>query len=90
MTYALIDTYILQCRTDIDRVSSVSGTGRSKLRTYKLLKTDHEVETRCKLQLPYAQNSASAKFGCGVAPLRIETLSYVKDHLNLQYSVSIL
>jgi hypothetical protein len=54
----------------------LNGTGRNKLRTYKLLKTNFEVETYCKLQLPYAHRSEFAKFRCGVAPLRLETGRY--------------
>ena len=74
MTNALIDTHILQWRTDLD--IERSGTGRNKLRTYNVLKANYEVKTYCKLQLPYTHRSALAKFRCGVAPLRLETGRY--------------
>jgi hypothetical protein len=44
MTNAIVDAHILQWRTDIDRVSSDKGTGRYKLRTYNLLKTNYKLK----------------------------------------------
>ena len=57
-------------------MNAIRGNGRNKLRTYRLFKTDFEVESYCKIRLPIAHRSAFAKFRCGVAPLKIETGRY--------------
>lgn len=53
-----------------------SGKGRNKLRLYKLLKNNYNVETYCKTILPPCHRAAFSKFRCGVAPIRIETGRY--------------
>ena len=54
----------------------VSGRGGSKLRKYRLFKSQMDTEQYCKLIMPKAHRSAFAKFRMGVAPLRIETGRY--------------
>lgn len=53
-----------------------SGKGRNKLRLYKLLKTNFNVEQYCKIIMPPSHRAAFSKFRCGVAPIRIETGRY--------------
>lgn len=49
---------------------------KAKLRTYKLLKSNYEVEHYRKIHMSYAQRSAYAKFRCCVAPIKLETGRY--------------
>ena len=63
-------------KATISRVNAIRGNGRNKLRTYRLFKTEYEVESYCEIRLPIAHRSAFAKFRCGVAPLKIETGRY--------------
>ena len=60
----------------IHRATGPSGRGRNKLRTYCLFKAAFETEPYCKLIMPLRHCAAFNKFGCGVAPLRIETGRY--------------
>ena len=53
-----------------------SGRGRNKLRTYCLFKSIFETEPYCTHITPFRHRAAFTKFGCGVAPLRIETGRY--------------
>jgi hypothetical protein len=62
--------------TAVNRETAISGRGRNKLRTYKLLKQDFCTEKYCLYILPPGHRSALCKFRCGVAPLRIETGRY--------------
>ena len=48
----------------------------SKLRTYKMFKSEYETENYLTVNLPIRHRSALAKFRCWVAPLRIETGRY--------------
>ena len=68
--------YISEWNLSINRITSVNGTGRNKLRTYKLFKSEYGSEQYCKIILPLKHRSAFAKFRCGVAPLRLETGRY--------------
>ena len=60
----------------LNTVSSRRGNGANKLRTYKLFKTEFQVEEYCEQLLPLKHRSAFAKFRCGVAPIKIETGHY--------------
>ena len=51
------------------------GRGSNKLRTYCQFKSVYEVEQYCRMILPLRYRAAFAKFRCGVAPLRIETVT---------------
>ena len=62
--------------TTIDNQQGVTGTGRNKLRTYRLMKREFKTEDYCVLRLPLQHRSSFAKFCCGVAPIRIETGRY--------------
>ena len=64
---------ILDWHNAISNESGRSGTGRNKLRTYSLFKSEYKTASYCKLLLPSSHRAAFAKFRCGVAPLRIET-----------------
>ena len=57
----------------MNAVTSITGNGRNKLRTYKLFKSEYGVENYCKVLVPFNDRSAFAKFRCGVAPIRLET-----------------
>ena len=61
---ALTDNYIISWEKT---VSTEVGQrqGHNKLRTYKLFKTNHVVESYCNLILPLRHRSAFAKFRCG-------------------------
>jgi hypothetical protein len=50
-----------------------------KLRTYKLLKNQYNVEKYVELNIPKNVRSAMAMFRCGVLPLRIETGRYKSE-----------
>ena len=69
--------YIEEWKNDLNKVEGINGTGRNKLRTYRLFKADYEVEKYVKQNLTRKCRSAYAKFRCGVAPLRIETGRYI-------------
>ena len=49
---------------------------RGKLRSYRLFKSEYKTENYLTVNLPVHHRSALAKFGCGVAPIRIETGRY--------------
>ena len=72
----MMSVHIEEWKVSINRTNAIHGNGRNKLRTYRLFKTDYEVENYCKIRLPIAHRSAYAKFRCGVAPLKIETGRY--------------
>ena len=61
---------------NINRVQALRGTGRNKLRTYKLFKTEMKPDKYVMDILPRNHRSAMAKFRCGVAPIRLETGRY--------------
>ena len=60
----------------IQNTTGNRGRGGNKLRTYRLFKSNFQVEPYCELFLPFKHRSALAKFRCGVAPLRLETGRY--------------
>ena len=60
----------------INREEAVRGTGRNKLRTYRLFKKELKTEAYVNIIMPKRHRSALAKFRAGVAPLRIETGRY--------------
>ena len=60
----------------LNTVLSRWGNGGNKLRTYKLFKTEFQVEEYCEMLLPLKHRSAFANFRCGVAPIRIQTGRY--------------
>ena len=60
----------------IDKEQAVNGSGRNKLRTYRLIKRTYKTEQYCLTRLPPKHRSAFAKVRCGVAPIRIETGRY--------------
>jgi hypothetical protein len=55
---------------------NASADGK-KLRTYKLLKNEFGTEKCVELFMPKKYRSVLCKFRCGVAPIRIETISQV-------------
>ena len=71
-----MNEHVRQWYIDISRINGVNGRGRNKLRTYKMFKSVYEVETYCKMHMPYPHRSALSRFRCGVAPLRLETGRY--------------
>ena len=60
----------------LNQVEGNRGRGLSKLRTYKLFKTQYGTEMYCQLLLPIKHRSAFAKLRMGVAPLNIEIGRY--------------
>ena len=68
--------HISEWKSYVNRITGINGSGRNKLRTYRLYKSDYVTEQYCKTLLPLKHRSAFAKFRCGVAPLRIETGRY--------------
>lgn len=70
------DDFKVKWRQDISRNSPLRGTGRNKLRTYRLFKHEYRTEPYISCIRPKLQRSAYAKYRCGVAPLRIETGRY--------------
>jgi len=65
--------YTESWHTNVSAVTSMTGNGRNKLRTYKLFKSEYCVENYCKVLVPFNDRSALAKFRCGVASIRLET-----------------
>ena len=72
----MLDMYVSEWKSNVTRISSASGSGRNKLRTYTLYKSEYNTEHYCKMILPLKHRYALAKFRCGVAPLRLETGRY--------------
>ena len=66
---------------ELNNVERANGS-HSKLRTYKMFKSEYETENYLTVSLPIRHRSALAKFKCGVAPIRIETGRY--DRLPLE------
>ena len=73
----------------IDKEQAVNGTGRNKLRTYRLIKRTYKTEPYCLTRLPPKHRSAFAKFRCGVAPIRIETGRYEGLELKIVFAQSV-
>lgn len=72
----MLNTFENEWRQDLDRQTSLSGSGRNKLRTYRLFKTEYKTEPYLNCVMSKAHRSAYAKFRCGVAPIRLETGRY--------------
>ena len=62
--------------SSLNRIESLNGRGRNKLRTYRLFKQSFAVEKYCLMIMPSSHRSSFSKFRCGVAPIRIETGRY--------------
>ena len=78
----MLNIHLEKWRHDLYRISAVNNTGSNKLRTYRLFKDCYEVESYCKMHMPYAHRSSLAKFRCGVAPLRLGTGRYENLSVN--------
>ena len=72
----MMSVYITEWKTSLNRTNAIRGNGRNKLRTYRLFKSEYEVESYCTIVLPICHRSAFAKFRCGVAPIKVETGRY--------------
>jgi len=72
----ILNDHIAQWTRDIERIGGVNGSGRNKLRSYRLFKTTYWVERYCSMHMSSSHRSAFAKFRCGVAPIRLETGRY--------------
>jgi hypothetical protein len=81
----MYSSYMDSWRNDVNRDIAARGRGRNKLRTYKLIKSEHQVESYLSARIPQSHRSALAKFRCGVAPLRLETGRY--ENLDLDRRV---
>ena len=60
---------------NLNNVNRANGA-QSKLRSYRLFKSEYKSESYITANLPIHHRSALAKFRCGVAPIRIETGRY--------------
>ena len=60
---------------ELNNLNRANG-GQSKLRSYRLYKSEYQSEKYLTVNLPVHHRSDSAKFRCGVAPIRIETGRY--------------
>jgi len=65
----ILNDHIAQWTRDIERIEGVNGSGRNKLRSYRLFKTTYQVERYCSMHMSSSHRSAFAKFRCGVAPM---------------------
>lgn len=70
---SLMANFVSEWQTLVSSESGKTGSGRNKLRTYRLFKSEYKPENYCKLLMPACHRAAFAKFRCGVAPIRIET-----------------
>ena len=59
-------------RNDVERINGKRGIGLNKLRTYKLFKTEYNVEEYVLKVKAVNQRSAMSRFRCGVAPINLE------------------
>ena len=58
----MLNLYVSEWKSNVTRISSTSGSGRNKLRTYKLYKFEYSTEDYCKLIVPLKHRSALATF----------------------------
>ena len=73
----LLDNYYQgKWKEEVNRVDAKRGSGKNKLRTYRLFKKDFKVENYASTTMPRSHRSALAKFRSGVAPIRLETGRY--------------
>jgi hypothetical protein len=68
---------VLRQQFHIQWLQNIQNT--PKLRTYKLLKNQYNLEKYVELNIPKNVRSAMAMFRCGVLPLRIETGRYKSE-----------
>jgi len=76
MSNIILNDHIAQWTRDIERIEGVNGSGRNKLRSYRLFKTTYQVERYCSMHVSSSHRLAFAKFRCGVALIRLETGRY--------------
>lgn len=74
--------FVQKWHTDLNRTSARRGTGGNKLRTYRQMKRDFQVEPYCLEILSRKQRGALAKFRAGTAPIKVETGRYQNLHLS--------
>ena len=70
------DDFVQKWHTDLNRTSARRGTGGNKLRTYRQMKKDFQVEPYCLEILSRKHRGALAKFRSGTAPIKVETGRY--------------
>ena len=73
---AVFHKFVDSWREDITRINARQGTGRNKLRTYRLFKSVYQTENYLNCLMPHGYRNAYAKFRCGVVPIRLETGRY--------------
>jgi hypothetical protein len=76
--FKLLNQFVEQWNNSLQTDTSISGRGGNKLRTCKLFISRFETEKHCKIPLPSKHRCYIAKFRCGVAPLRIQTVRFEK------------
>ena len=70
------DDFVQKWHTDLNRTSARRGIGGTKLRTYRQMKTDFQVEPYCFQILSKIHRGALVKFRSGTAPIKVETGRY--------------
>jgi hypothetical protein len=71
-----MNEYVDGWTSQVNRENSRTAGG-NKLRLYKRITTDIDVEHYVSKVMPYKHRSAMGKFRSGVAPIRLETGRYV-------------
>ena len=72
----IYDDYVQKWHSDLNRTSARRGSGGNKLRTYKQMKNEFDVEPYCLEILSRKHRGALAKFRSGTAPIKVETGRY--------------
>ena len=70
------DDFVQKWHTDLNRTSARRGTGENKLRTYRQMKRDFQVEPYCLEILSRIHRGALSKFRSGRAPITVDTGRY--------------
>ena len=67
------DDFIQTWHTDLNRTSARRGTDGNKLRTYRQMKRDFQVEPYCLEIISRKHRGSLAKFRSDTAPIKVET-----------------
>ena len=72
------DEFVQKWHTDLNRTSARRGIGGNKLRTYRQMKSDFQVEPYWLEIISRKHRGSLAKFRSGTAPIKVETSRYQK------------
>jgi hypothetical protein len=67
---------VVDWESDLNREKAKTGSGKNKLRTYRMFKKTYDCEVYVKTVLSRKNRSSLAKMRSGIAPIRLETGRY--------------